>query len=69
MNCLQVTLKNGVKVHFYFASFEDADEFRQKILKADEKSFVNLGETASIRKSEVVLIEIFDCKQEGEIEE
>lgn len=69
MKCLQVTLKNGVKVHFYVASFEDADEFRQKILNAGEKSFVNLGETASIRKSEVVLIEIFDCKQEGEIEE
>lgn len=68
MKCVQVSLKNAIKIQLFVNSQKDAEGIREKILDANEKSFVNIGDTASILKSEVALIELFDCEDNTEVE-
>lgn len=65
MKNLVITLKNGIHIQLYFEKQKEAEEIREKILKCKEP-FCTMVETATVRVSEVVLIEIIDVELEEE---
>ncbi|WP_430597298.1 hypothetical protein [Enterococcus sp. AZ177] len=64
MKALVVTLKNGVHVQMYFEKESEAKEIRNKILKS-KSEFCEMIDTATVRVSEVALIEIVNAELEG----
>ncbi|MDA9472636.1 hypothetical protein [Enterococcus sp. 5H] len=67
MKNLVVTLKNGVSVQLLFEYRSEAEEARKKLLKC-KKRFCQVVDTATIRVSEIALIEIMEVKIDQEAE-
>lgn len=63
MKFMQITTLNGTHYQFGVSSIEEYKKKKRKMLLSF-KSFVNVVETCSIRKSDIVSIEYFEMKEE-----
>lgn len=64
MKFMQITTKNGTHYQFGVTDFKEYKKLKRRI-SLSFKKFVNVVDTCSIRKSEIVSIEYFEHQEEA----